>query len=170
MYMDDFDAFKEQYGLSESSTATEVANATVLYVASKASSMNAAEILNTVMTEPDGLTKVMEKNGELPTAALMYGTLTGYANSQYASDAFKEAYAIPPRGLTDVTTLVNLMISDARFNEYSGSTTDGTLADMNGYLGAMQIVSNYEDSFDLTDENAFNNEDTLKLLNAILGK
>ena len=48
------------------------------------------------------------------------------------------------------------------------STDKGAAADMDGYLGAMQIISNYNAQFDVTKNDAFNNEDTLALLKAVL--
>ena len=173
MSPEDLAAMKERYGLDENSTPTKIANATVLYVASKASGMNAESILNRVANEENGLTNVMNENGMLPTAALMYGTMAGYANSGYASQDFKDAFAVPPRNLTDVMNLVTKMNNDSNVGgnvgSYMSDNNKGALADMNGYLGAMQIISDYEGSFDITIDSAFNNDSTLALLQGILG-
>ena len=169
MSAEDLAAMKERYGLNENSTATEIANATVLYVASKASGMDAASILNSVANEENGLTNVMNENGMLPTAALMYGTMAGYANSGYASQEFKDAFAVPPTNLTDVMNLVTKMNNDPNVGSYMSDSDKGALADMNGYLGAMQIISDYEGSFNITIDSAFNNDSTLALLQGILG-
>lgn len=168
MSAEDLAAMKERYGLDENSTATEIANATVLYVASKASGMDAASILNSVVNEENGLTNVMNENGMLPTAALMYGTMAGYANSGYASQEFKDAFAVPPTNLTSVLNLVTMMNNDPKVGSYMSDNNKGALADMNGYLGAMQIISDYEGSFDITIDSAFNNDSTLALLQAVL--
>ena len=167
---EEFLAFKEEYGLDENASSTKVANSTILYVASKAPSMNAQKMMNTIKSDPaNAVETLMNENGMIPTAAMMYGVITGYANSNYASDTFKAAYGTAPTGISDVTNLFNQMAGEANFNAYAASETKGAQADMDGYLGAMQVISNYEDSFDVNDANTFNNEKAMKLLNTILG-
>lgn len=167
-YIPDYEAFMSEYGLTEDSSETEVANAVVMYVASKASSMDVDAIYDAAMGGGD-LTEVMGENGTLPTAALMYGVMTGYVYSGYASDAFKDAYAVKPEGVSDVMDLVTKMMNDGdqggKLNDYM---TEDAKNDMNGYLGALQLVNDNADQFDLTDPNAFNNDKTLALLQAIL--
>lgn len=151
-------------------TNTEIANATVLYVASKANGMTAADVLTTLNSNGgNNVQGVFEKYGKLPSAALMYGTMTGYANSQYASEEFKKAMKTPPAGIGDVLTLFNQMTSDPGVNEYMKPTTDkGVAADMDGYLGAMRIISDHDAKFDVSNKNAFNDDQTLALLQAVL--
>ena len=150
-------------------TNTEIANATVLYVASKAKDMNAAGVLETLNSDGgNNVTGVFTKYGKLPSAALMYGTMTGYANSKYASESFKNAMKTPPAGISDVLTLFNQMTSDEKVGEYMADNNKGVAADMDGYLGALQIISDHDAKFDVSSENAFNDDQTLALLQAVL--
>lgn len=150
-------------------TNTEIANATVLYVASKAKDMNAADVLATFNSGGgNNIGGVFAKYGTLPSAALMYGAMTGYANSKYASDDFKNAMKTPPKGITDVTDLLSQMTKDEKVGEYMQSTDKGVAADMDGYLGALRIINDYNVKFDVSSENAFNDDQTLALLQAIL--
>ena len=150
-------------------TNTEIANATVLYVASKAKDMNAADVLATFNSGGGNkIGDVFTKYGMLPSAALMYGAMTGYANSKYASEEFKTAMKTPPKGITDVTNLLSQMTKDEKVGEYMQSTDKGVAADMDGYLGALRIINNYDVKFDVSSENAFNDDQTLALLQAVL--
>ena len=149
---------------------TQIANATVLYVASKANGMTAADVLTTLNSDGgNNVQGVFEKYGKLPSAALMYGTMTGYANSKYASDDFKKAMKTPPTSVTQVMTLFNDMTTkEDKINEYMASTNKGAAADMDGYLGALRIISDHDAKFDVSRENAFNDDQTLALLQAVL--
>lgn len=180
-------AYKEfldkQLGDSSKASATEIANATVLYVASKAKDMNATNILTAIGNTPTSdmynafLPTAKENNGLLPTAALLYGTMVGYANSTYASDTFKNAMKVPPTDIHAVFALAEKMNNDkpettgGRAYDYMsamGTADKGGLADMNGYLGAMKILNEYNGRIDINESDAFNNTDTLTLLKAIL--
>ena len=150
-------------------TNTEIANATVLYVASKAKNMDAAGVLETLNGNGgNNVQGVFEKYGKLPSAALMYGTMVGYAKSDYASNDFKTAMQTPPTGISQVMTLFNQMTSDEKVRDYMQSTDKGVAADMDGYLGAMRIISDYDAKFDVSNKNAFNDDQTLALLQAVL--
>lgn len=156
---------------------TEIANATVLYVAKKAKGMTAEAVWNT-MTNPDEWDELgaetpdaaaMKKYGKLPYAALLYGTITGYANSGKASPTFMEKMKTPPEGVTDVVNLFNSLRSEGDgYQNYLKDNDKGIKADMDGYLGAMQIISDYNVRFDISENDAFNNKDTLTLLQAVL--
>ena len=149
-------------------TNTEIANATVFYVASKAKDMTAEKVLST-FNSSGGITEVMKEYGMLPTAALMYGTMVGYAKSNDVKDPeFKTAMQTPPKGINDVMKLLDQMKNDPGFNSYMNSDTKGAAADMDGFLGAMKIISDYDVRFDITENDAFNNKDTLTLLQAVL--
>ena len=148
---------------------TQIANATVLYVASKANGMTAADVLETFNSDGgNNIGGVFTKYGTLRSAALMYGAMTGYANSKYASDDFKNAMKTPPKGITDVMNLLGQMTSDEKVGEYMQSTDKGVAADMDGYLRALRIINNYDVKFDVSSENAFNDDQTLALLQAVL--
>lgn len=178
---------KEQLGddLSKAS-ATQLSNATVLYVASKAKDMKADQLYNDLLkidpTNPyEAIMGVAQNNGGiLPTAAVMYGTMLGYANSGLASDKFKEAMETPPMGIqqnkTDengkehlsVMNLATMMFKDEKFGEYAKSEKKGAKSDMAGYLGAMRIINDYNVQFDISNNNAFNDDQALALLQAVL--
>lgn len=161
---------------------TQIANATVLYVASKAKSMNAAEIWETI--ESEGEDKAIKEHGLLPYAALMYGTMTGYANSGLATKDFEKLMKVPPLGLEgeikDKDGVVHLGVFDLfkkmtkdgedseNFEAYWAGTEKGATSDMAGYLGAMQIISDYSNQFNISSNKAFNDDQTLALLQAVL--
>jgi prepilin-type N-terminal cleavage/methylation domain-containing protein len=167
-------------------SAAQLSNATVLYVASKAKSMDADQLYSDIMklnpkNPADAIVGVAEKNGGiLPTAAVMYGTMLGYVNSGLASDDFKKAMEIPPLGIqndkTDkdgknhlsVMSLASMMLKDERFKEYANSDKKGAKSDMAGYLGAMQVINDYNVQFDISSNNAFNDDQALALLQAVL--
>lgn len=170
---DEFNQFKEDLLRKTGKTdlndldPTQIANATVLYVASKANGMTAESVLNTFNTK--GIDAVMSENGTLPTAALMYGTMVGFANSNYVtSEEFKTAMKTPPKNIGDVLTLFNKMTSDPGVDKYMQATDKGAAADMDGYLGALRIINNYDVKFDVSNPNAFNDDQTLALLQAVL--
>lgn len=184
---EEINAYKEflnaQLGDSSKASATAIANATVLYVASKAKDMSATNILAAIGSTPTNdmynafLPTAKENNGLLPTAALLYGTMVGYANSTYASQTFKDAMKTPPTNIHDVFALAEKMNNDkpettgGNANAYMDPTVTpdkGGLADMNGYLGAMKIINEYNGRIDINESDAFNNTDTLTLLKAVL--
>lgn len=167
-------------------SATQLSNATVLYVASKAKDMDANKLYSDLLainpSNPlEAITGVAQKNGGiLPTAAVMYGTMLGYVNSGLASDEFKKAMEIPPMGITSdkpgkdgkthlsVMSLATKMFNDKNFREYANSDKKGAKSDMAGYLGAMQIINDYNVQFDISNKNAFNDDQALALLQAVL--
>lgn len=167
-------------------SATQLSNATVLYVASKAKDMDANKLYSDLLAinprNPlEAITGVAKNNGGiLPTAAVMYGTMLGYVNSGLASDEFKKAMEIPPMGITSdkpgkdgkthlsVMSLATKMFNDKNFREYANSDKKGAKSDMAGYLGAMQIINDYNVQFDISNKNAFNDDQALALLQAVL--
>lgn len=167
-------------------SAAQLSNATVLYVASKAKDMTADNLYNDLFaTDPkdpyEAIMGVAQKNGGiLPTAAVMYGTMLGYANSGLASEEFKKAMEIPPMGIKDdkpgkdgkthlsVMSLATMMFNDEKFGEYAKSEKKGAKSDMAGYLGAMQIINDHNVQFDISSNNAFNDDQALALLQAVL--
>lgn len=148
-------------------TTTQLSNATVLYVASKAKDMSEGDIPE-MLKQDKGEEKVLEKYGVLPYVAMMYGTATGYAKSEYASKPFKNAMKTPPTGVNAALALVDQMKSDKRYEEYYNSPNKSEATDMAGYLAAMQIISDYSNQFDISSNKAFNNDQTLALLQAVL--
>lgn len=166
-------------------SATQLSNATVLYVASKAKSMDASKLYNDITqlnpsNPAEAIMGVAQKNGGiLPTAAVMYGTMLGYVNSGLASDDFKKSMETPPLGITanktdeggvyhkSVMTLATEMLNDKKFKEYAASEK-GAKSDMAGFLGAMQIINDYNVQFDISNKNAFNDDQARALLQAVL--
>ena len=129
--------------------------------------MTAESVLNTFNTK--GIDAVMSENGTLPTAALMYGTMVGFANSNYVtSEELKNAMKTPPTSINGVWSLLNKMTADPGVKEYMKSTNKGAAADMDGYLGALRIINDYNVKFDVSSENAFNDDQTRALLQAVL--
>ncbi len=160
-------------------TNTEIANATVLYVADKAKSMDAKKVYDALITNNENETlgaaiqEVSKTYGTLPVAALMYSTTIGYANSGYASSSFQTDVTTPPNGVSDVWKLVDKMAADKGedekgFSKYLEAKEKNFQADIGGYLGAMQIIGDYNGRFDISENDAFNNKDTLALLQAVL--
>lgn len=160
---------KERLG-DKDPTSMDIANATVLYVAEKAKQMKAEEIQN-LLSNPGGSTKITEKYGALPYSALLYGIVTGYANSDKADpdSDFMKQMKNPPKSLTDIDNLFTAASKEEGFYEYRyGSDSKDFNADIAGYLGALQIISDHNTKFDITKDDAFNNNDALALLKAVL--
>lgn len=156
---------------------TELANATILYVASKAKSMNNDEFLESVRTNPEGvMTDILNKDKDkdpLIKAALLYGTMTAYGNSDYASDTFKDKLkTTDPKNKDALQALFLAMKNDSNNNGnpygYLEDEDKGAKADMKAYLGVLQIINDYNGRFDISENDAFNNKDTLTLLQAVL--
>ena len=160
---------KERLGDKEP-TSMDIANATVLYVAEKAKQMKAEEIQN-LLSNPGGSTKITEKYGALPYSALLYGIVTGYANSGKADpdSDFMKQMKNPPKSLTDIDNLFTAASQEEGFYKYRyESDSKDFNADIAGYLGALQIISDHNTKFDITKDDAFNNNDALALLKAVL--
>lgn len=160
-------ALKKRLGDKEP-TPTDIANATVLYIADKAAGMDVDAILNTIKSDKKWDDTIMDEHGALPFNALLYGIVTGYANSNYASNDFKKQMETCPKSLTQIRNLYDSMIDQDNFEDYLKADEKGMKADMSGYLGALQIISDYNVEFDITKDDAFNNKDTLALLQAVL--
>lgn len=161
--------------LGRKPTPTEIANATILYVASKAQEMNKDEFLNDVIKNPENvLTDIyLKQNDPLTKAALLYGTMTAYGNSDYASPDFKEKLkATKPTSKDDIKNLLTDLMDDERHGgkpqDYLQNEEKGAKADMKAYLGTLQIIDDYKVEFDVSKENPFNDDKALALLQSIL--
>lgn len=163
--------------LGRKPTPTEIANATILYVASKAQKMNNDKFLDEVIAHPDNvLNDILTKNKEsepLAKAALLYGTMTAYGNSDYASPDFKKTLkATKPTSTAAIAQLLGALMDDGnkggKPQDYLKNENKGAKADMKAYLGALQIIDNYKVEFDVSKENPFNDDQTLALLQSIL--
>lgn len=172
---------------------TKLANKMVLYVASEAGSKNNDTVLNEYL----GKLSQTDKNGKVVTPyslydkspagskasdlALAFGVTTGYANSKYATKDFKDKYAtlITEGGSLNYDTFFDLLQDKDLWSEtevknyqkYLGDETKGAKADMKAYLGALQIINErnkYGVDFDISSDMAFNNDQTLALLQGVL--
>lgn len=166
---------------------TQFANEMVLYVAKEAQGMNTQEKLAGYLNAlkgngngPNGPLQLALSGGSMaPNLALALGVTTGYANSRYASDKVKEAYAEATAGeKVDYSQLEKIMkemmIEDKekdRYQKYLDDKEKGATADMQAYLSALQVISDrdkYSFTFDTSSSNAFNDDRTLALLQGVL--
>ena len=161
--------------LGRAPTNKEIANATILYVASKAGSMNNDEFLNGVISNPEGVMGDIyaKQNDPLTKAALLYGTMTAYGNSDYASETFKETLkTTDPKNKDDLKNLLVALMDDGnkggKPQDYLTGENKGAKADMKAYLGALQIIDNYNVEFDVSKDNPFNDDKALALLQSVL--
>lgn len=165
---EEFNNFMNTYKLTEDSSETEIANATVMYVADKLSG-HTAEDIYTIMN--GNAQNIIGEFGTIPAAAMMYGLMAGYQDSEYNVNGAFELNA-NPEGLGDVLNQFGALQSDPNFQNYfnnADANKAGADADLEGFLAAMDVVNGYEGSFDLTQENLFISEDVNNLLNSILG-
>lgn len=163
--------------LGRKPTHAEIANATILYVASKAQKMNNDKFLDEVIAHPDNvLNDILTKNKEsepLAKAALLYGTMTAYGNSDYASETFKETLkTTDPKNKDDLKNLLVALMDDGnkggKPQDYLTGENKGAKADMKAYLGALQIINDYNVEFDVSKDNPFNDDKALALLQSVL--
>lgn len=160
-------------------TKTKLANEIVLHVAGNASGMKSN--LQTY------LTKLKEENAgpwNLATVAgsdygsnvaLALGVAAGYLNSNYADPELQQAYKSNPQEVLMgfVTQFDSMPEADQKkYHDYVNDNSKGAEADMNAYLSALQIISEsktkYGVTFDTSSSNAFNDDQTLALLQAVL--
>lgn len=167
---------------------TQFANEMVLYVADEAKDMNTQEKLSgylnvlkgdgngpqspLLLANPDG------KGMKAPNLALALGVTAGYANSNHASPEIQKAYAeATADGEVNYEKLIGIMSEmtgkeeKANYQEYLKDTEKGATADMKAYLSALQIISErdkYGVDFDISSDMAFNDDQTLALLQGIL--
>ena len=168
---DDYDSFMTDYKLTDKSSDTEKANALIMYTAAATEGVTAKDIMNMAGSDLSNLDKVTETYGPIPTAAMVYGVLTGYANSENVNPSFATEYDKGVTGVGDVYTLLNMVQTDPNFGAYLKDTEGkGLTADLDGYLAAMEVVNGHSGSFDLTQSDAFTNDETMALLNSLLGK
>lgn len=161
--------------LGREPTKKEIANATILYVASKAGSMNNDAFLDSVISNPEGVMGDIyaKQNDPLTKAALLYGTMTAYGNSDYASETFKETLkTTDPKNKDDLKNLLVALMDDGnkggKPQDYLTGENKGAKADMKAYLGTLQIINDYNAEFDVSKDNPFNDDKALALLQSVL--
>ena len=187
---DDYKAMVKQYlgvdldhggtlDTSDPVIQTKLANATVLYVASKANVMAGDQdflndCMNYLAADHSGKTSNQIFSGMLKQfgvegGALSYGLALGYLNSEYASEPFKQQFSNNTPGTAqDVYQLAVAAPQDKGFQDYLKNQEKGANADMKAFLGALQIINDYKVEFDVSNPNAFNSDQTLALLQGIL--
>lgn len=162
---------------------TELANASALYLASVYGSgdgsYNASSASNAVLEAMSGdasdmpalignLTNAGNGNA-MAGAALAYALTLGYANSDQVDAARAQEIKNAANGVGGVNSMLEYFktVNDAGFKEYLAS--EDAVNDVNGYLGAMGLIEDFGDEVDISQENAFSSDETLALLQGILG-
>ena len=160
-------------------TKTKLANEIVLHVAGNASGMksNMQAYLDKLKEENAGPLNLANVAGSDygSNVALALGVAAGYLNSNYADPKIQQAYKSNPQEvLMGFVTKFDTMPEDEqkKYHDYVNNNSKGAEADMNAYLSALQIISESEKKygvkFDISSSNAFNDDQTLALLQAVL--
>ena len=160
-------------------TKTKLANEIVLHVAGNASGMksNMQAYLDKLKEENAGPLNLATVTGSDygSNVALALGVAAGYLNSNYADPELQQAYKSNPQEiLMGFVTKFDSMpeAEQKKYHDYVNDNSKGAEADMNAYLSALQIISEsktkYGVTFDTSSSNAFNDDQTLALLQAVL--
>lgn len=160
-------------------TKTKLANEIVLHVAGNASGMksNMQTYLDKLKEENAGPLNLATVTGSDygSNVALALGVAAGYLNSNYADPKLQQAYKSNPQEvLMGFVTQFDSMpeAEQKKYHDYVNDNSKGAEADMNAYLSALQIISEsktkYGVTFDTSSSNAFNDDQTLALLQAVL--
>lgn len=160
-------------------TKTKLANEIVLHVAGNASGMksNMQTYLDKLKEENAGPLNLATVTGSDygSNVALALGVAAGYLNSNYADPELQQAYKSNPQEvLMGFVTQFDSMpeAEQKKYHDYVNDNSKGAEADMNAYLSALQIISEsktkYGVTFDTSSSNAFNDDQTLALLQAVL--
>lgn len=160
-------------------TKTKLANEIVLHVAGNASGMksNLQTYLTKLKEDGTGPLNLATVTGSDygSNVALALGVAAGYLNSNYADPELQQAYKSNPQEvLMGFVTQFDSMTEaeQKKYHDYVNDNSKGAEADMNAYLSALQIISEsktkYGVTFDTSSSNAFNDDQTLALLQAVL--
>lgn len=160
-------------------TKTKLANEIVLHVAGNASGMksNMQTYLDKLKEENAGPLNLATVTGSDygSNVALALGVAAGYLNSNYADPELQQAYKSNPQEvLMGFVTQFDSMpeAEQKKYHDYVNDNSKGAEADMNAYLSVLQIISEsktkYGVTFDTSSSNAFNDDQTLALLQAVL--
>ena len=160
-------------------TKTKLANEIVLHVAGNASGMksNLQTYLTKLKEDGTGPLNLATVTGSDygSNVALALGVAAGYLNSNYAAPELQQAYKSNPQEvLMGFVTKFDSMpeAEQKKYHDYVNDNSKGAEADMNAYLSALQIISEsktkYGVTFDTSSSNAFNDDQTLALLQAVL--
>lgn len=159
---------------------TELANASVLYLASvynnSDGSYNASTASEAIAKAMSGSDAELIKNfsnagngNALAGAAMAYVLTLSYANSDYVTEEESAAIKEQANKVTGVTSMLDYVkkVNDDKFKEYLAS--ESATQDVDGYLGAMQLVNDYGGNVDVTQEGVYGSDEVLALLQGILG-
>ncbi len=160
-------------------TKTKLANEIVLHVAGNASGMksNMQAYLDKLKEENAGPLNLATVAGSDygSNVALALGVAAGYLNSNYADPELQQVYKSNPQEVLMgfVTNFDTMSATEQKkYHDYVNDNSKGAEADMNAYLSALQIISEsqtkYGVTFDTSSSNAFNDDQTLALLQAVL--
>ena len=179
---DGFEDFLAEIGLNkDEATATQLANALVLKVAQTSSGMNANSIISNYQNsgsffgEEDDVDSISQ-------LALMYGVMTGYANSEIGKAAnvtvggqtmtAQEYYAQMSNNLNgpdQVYEMMDVLLAGDGMNDYMDNYA---LKDISGYISAMNTLSSNTNIL-ITNtnvlSNGFTDADIVALLNNVFG-
>ena len=159
----DYDSFVEKY-VTDPNDLQQIANSMVFYLADKAGEITAQDVVNDASEM--SMTQLMEKYGSIPTAAMMYGMMVGYSNTEAGAEFKDDLQEVS--GLSEVMTLVGQIFSNDNPSAQEYLQTQGE-QDLDGYLSALQLIGANQDKIDITlDTGAFNNDSVLALLQGIL--
>ena len=189
----EFKAYMEAQGYKDE----DLGNAAVLYVAQNAGDYTAQDVAemfqncaNYIEQNSDpatGKTPAMgdilngafaEGEDGLTNAALMYGAVTAFANSDKCNDPeLKNTVA----NVSDGQSLIDLFMglnNNPAWSDYLGNTVEGDITaseqfttDMNGFFGAMDAIDTVSPGVNTDDPDYWkNDEDVNKLLEELLGK
>lgn len=176
-----FEDFLDDIGLNiNTATATQLANALVLKVAQTSSGMNADSIISNYLT--DGSFFDDENEDLASQLALMYGVMTGYANSDIGTATnvtvdgkamtAQEYYAQMSNNLNDpdqVIKMANVLFKGDGMKDYMDKYA---LKDISGYISAMNTLSSNTDVLITNTDvlsNGFTDADIVALLNNVFG-
>lgn len=160
-------------------TKTKLANEIVLHVAGNANGMksNMQAYLDKLKEDGTGPLNLALVTGSDygSNVALALGVAAGYLNSNYADPELQQLYKSNPqevlmRFVTEFDSMPDT--EQKKYHDYVNDNSKGAEADMNAYLSALQIISEsqqrYGVTFDTSSSNAFNDDQTLALLQAVL--
>lgn len=179
---DGFEDFLTEIGLNkDEATATQLANALVLKVAKTSSDMDADSIINNYRT--DGSFFGDDEDVDLTSQlALMYGVMTGYANSDIGKSAnvtvggqtmtAQEYYAQMSNNLNDPDQVLEMMEVLSEGEGMDNYMDHYARNDISGYISAMNTLSSNTNILVTNTNvlsNGFTDADIVALLNNVFG-
>ena len=176
----------DAYGLDENSDPTEIGNALVLWIASQASEADPEDALNYIKDPQNAEASRLEQ------MAVKLASLTAYVNSTSATESDKQAYADLMSNGEELSKFLQsgetIYFNNDDANPgvgylayYASAYTDETLEtvdteskayqDIAAYLAALQALNEYSGEFsgDLSNSNLYSSDETLALIQSILG-